>query len=62
MSIDHIISDIYNSNIGNVILIGDSITLLYYIHRFIGSLHTMDNRSQTRSLSCYYLYKILECY
>ena len=30
MSIDHIISEIYNSNIWKVILIGDNIILLDY--------------------------------
>ena len=47
MSVDHIISEIYNSNIGEVILIGDNTILLYYIHWFIGSLHAMNSRSWT---------------
>ena len=37
MSVNHIISGIYNSRIGEVILIGDSIILLDYEHQFIGS-------------------------
>ena len=61
MSIDHIISGICNSKIGEVILIGDSTTLLDYGHQFIGSLHTMDSRSWTLSSSHYYLHRILEC-
>ena len=74
MSIDHIISGICNSTIGEVILIGDSTTLLDYGHQFIGSLHTMDyghqfigslhtmdSRSWTLSSSHYYLHRILEC-
>ena len=44
---DHIISDIYNSRIGKVILIDDSTTLLDYEHQFMGSLHVMDSRSKT---------------
>ena len=44
MSVNHIISGIYNSRIGEVILIGDSITLLDYEHQFIGSLHAVDSR------------------
>ena len=32
MSIDHIVSEICNSRIGEVILIGDSTTLLDYKH------------------------------
>ena len=35
MSIDHIISEIYDSNIEEVILIGDNTTLLNYGHQFI---------------------------
>ena len=35
MSIDHIISEIYNSSIREVILIGDSTTLLDYGHQFM---------------------------
>ena len=55
MSVDHIISGICNSSIGEVILIGDNTTLLYYKHQFMESLHVVDNRSQTRALSCCYL-------
>ena len=47
MSIDHIISGIYNSRIGNVILIGDNTTLLNYKHQFMGSLYVVDSVSQT---------------
>ena len=50
MSIDHIISDVCNSRIGKVILISDSTTLLDYEHQFMGSLHVVDSRSQTRAL------------
>ena len=39
MSIDYIISEIYNSRIREVILIGDSPILLDYGHWFMGSLH-----------------------
>ena len=49
MSIDHVISGIYNLRIEEVILIGDNTTLLDYGHRFMGSLHTMNSRSQTPS-------------
>ena len=61
MSADHIISGICNSNIGEVILIGDSTTLLDYEHQFMGSLHTVDSRSQTRTLSHCYLHRVLKC-
>ena len=47
MLIDHIISEIYNSRIGYVILMGDNTTLLDYKHQFIGILHAMDGRSWT---------------
>ena len=50
MSFDHIISGIYHSRLLEVILIGDSTTLLDYEHRFIGSLHAVDNRSWTQEL------------
>ena len=49
MSIDHIISGIYNSRIEEVILIGDSTILLDYGYQFMGSLHTVDSKSQTPS-------------
>ena len=49
MLIDHIISEIYNSRIGDVILIDDSTTLLDYGHQFKGSLHVVDSRSRTPS-------------
>ena len=61
MSIDHIISDIYNSMIGEVILIGDITILLNYGYQFIGSLHIlhiMDNRSQTQAWFRCYLHKV----
>ena len=45
MSIDHIISEICNSNIREVILIGDSTILLNYGHQFMESLHVVDSRS-----------------
>ena len=48
MSIDHI-SKICNSRIGEVILIGDNSTLLDYGYQFMGSLHTVDSKSQTPS-------------
>ena len=57
--IDHIINGIYNS--GDVILIGDNITLLYYKHQFIGSLHVVNSKSWTRTLFCCYLHRMLEC-
>ena len=44
MSVDHIISGIYNSSLGDVILIGDNTTLLDYDHSFMGSLHVVDSR------------------
>ena len=42
MSIDHIISEIYNSRIGKLILIGDNITLLDYRHQFMEGLHVVE--------------------
>ena len=60
MSIDHIINEIYNSNIREVILIGDSTILLNYGHQFMGSLHVVDSRSQTQGTSHCYLYKVLK--
>ena len=39
MSISHIISEIYNSRIGKIILINDSIVVLDYGYQFIRSLH-----------------------
>ena len=47
MLIDYILSEIYNSRIKEIMLIGDSITLLDYGHQFTGSLHVIDSRSQT---------------
>ena len=45
MSIDHIISEICNSRIGDVILIGNNTMFLDYGHQFMGSLHAVDSRS-----------------
>ena len=61
MSIDHIISEIYNLRIKDVILIGDDTILLYYRYRFMGSPHIVDSRLQSRVLLLCYLYKVLEC-
>ena len=61
MSIDHIISEIYNSRIGKVILIVDNIILLDYEYRFMGSLHVVDSRLWTQVTSCCYLHRVLEC-
>ena len=61
MSIEHIIIWICNSRIREVILIGDSTTLLDYGHQFMGGLHVVDSRSQTRILSRCYLHRVLEC-
>ena len=63
MSVDHIISEIYNSRIWEAILIGDNTTLLDYRHHFIGSLHAVDSRSRTWELgvSCCNLHRVLEC-
>ena len=44
MLIDHILSKICNSMIGDVILIGSSI-LSDYGQQFMGSLHVIDSRS-----------------
>ena len=55
MSIDHIISEIYNSIIEKVILIGDNTILLDYKHQFMGSLLVMDSKSWTRASSHCYL-------
>ena len=60
MSIDHTINEIYNSNIREVILIGDSTILLNYGHQFMGSLHVVDSRLQTQGTSHCYLYKVLK--
>ena len=45
MLVDHIISEICNSRIGEVILIGDNTTLLDYEHQFMGSLNVVNGRS-----------------
>ena len=42
MSIDHITIKIYNSRIGDVILISNNIMLLYYKHQFIWGLHDVN--------------------
>ena len=47
MSVDHIISGIYDSRIENVILIGDSTILLDYEHWVMRSLHVVNGRLQT---------------
>ena len=47
MSVDHIISRVCNSRIGEVILIGDNTTLLDYEHQYIRSWHEMDSMSRT---------------
>ena len=57
MSIDHIISGIYNSRIEEVILIGDNITLLDYEHQFMGSLYAVDNKSWIQASSHCYLHR-----
>ena len=44
MSVNHIINDICNSRIENVILIGDNTTLLYG-YQFMCSLHVVNNKS-----------------
>ena len=61
MSIDNIISEICNSIIKEVILIGDSTTLLDYRYQFMESLHVVDSRSQTQTSSRCYLYRVLKC-
>ena len=61
MLVDHINCWICNSRIRKIILIGDNITLLDYRYQFIRSLHIVDSRSQTRTLSYCYLYGVLEC-
>ena len=43
MSIDYIISEICNSRIREVILIGDNTTLLDYEYQFMGSLHIVNS-------------------
>ena len=50
MSFDHIISEICESRIWEVVLIGDNPTLLDYGYQFMGSLHVEDNRSWTQAL------------
>ena len=59
-SIDHIISEICNSSIGKVILIGDKTTLLDYKHQIIESLYVVDSKSQTRASSRWFLHRVLE--
>ena len=61
MLVDHIISEICNSMIGNVILIGDNTILLNYKHQFMGSMHIVDIRLQNRASFCCYLHRVLEC-
>ena len=50
MSIDHIMSEICNLRIGEIILIDDSNTLLNYGYQFIKNLYAVDSRSRTREL------------
>ena len=50
MLFDHIINEIYNLRIEDVILISDSTILLDYIYQFMWSLHAVDSRSWTRAL------------
>ena len=38
------ISGVYNSMIGEVILIGDDITLSDYGYQYMGTLHVVDSR------------------
>ena len=45
MSIDCIIRRICNLRIENVILIGDSTTLLEYGYQFMGGLHIVDSKT-----------------
>ena len=45
MLVDYIISEIYNLNIGKVILIGDKNILLDYKQQYMRSLHVVDSRS-----------------
>ena len=45
MSINHTIRRICSLRIEEIILIGDSMSLLDYGHQFMGSLHVMDCRS-----------------
>ena len=61
MLIDHIIRKICNSRIEEVIFISDNFTLLDYGYWFMQSLYVVDSRAKTRTLSYYYLHKILEC-
>ena len=61
MSIDHIISEICNPMIEEVIVIGDSTIFLDYKHQFIGSLHAEDSRLWIQASSCCYLHRVLEC-
>ena len=59
MSIDHIITEICNSRIGEVILIGDCTILLDYKHQLIGSLHVVDSRSRIPSfISLLFIYDV----
>ena len=61
MSVDHIISRICNSRIGEVILIGDSTTLLDYRHYFMGSLHAVDGHRSEHLVSHHNIHRVLEC-
>ena len=60
MSVDHIISEICNVRIREVILISDSTILLDYKYQFIESQHVVHSRSQACTLSRY-LHRVLKC-
>ena len=46
MQANHIISEIYNSKIRKVILIGDNTNLLDHRYQFIGSFHVVASTSR----------------
>ena len=60
MSVDDMISEIYNSRIWKVILIGDNATLLDYEHQFMKGLHVVDSKSQNSASSRCYLHRVIE--
>ena len=51
MSIDHMISEIYNSRIGEVILIDDNTTLLDYGYQLMRGLLIVCSRAQPKLYS-----------
>ena len=61
MSVDHIISEICNSRIGEVILISDNTTLLDYEHQFMGSLDAVVGHRPEYLVSHCNLRRVLEC-